>query len=104
MSQVDGVTSWDSLLDEYFFVRFLRPHTEWSYRKAVNCFRKHYGLDKKLSDITRRDVQEWRRHVFNVEESSAVTRNNKVAHMRAIVNYAMKANLIPQTENRSIKF
>lgn len=99
MSQVDSDTSWDSLLDEYFFVKFLRPHTEWSYRKVVNGFRKYYGLDRKLSEITRRDVQEWRRHVINVEESSAVTWNNKVAHMRAIVNYAMKANLIPQTEN-----
>ncbi|MDY0929397.1 phage integrase N-terminal SAM-like domain-containing protein [Enterobacter sp. CFBP8995] len=87
MSQVDSDTSWDLLLDEYFFVKFLRPHTEWSYRKVVNSFRKYYGLDRKLSEITRRDVQEWRRYVINVEGSSAVTWNNKVAHMRAIVNY-----------------
>lgn len=99
MSQVDSDTNWDSLLDEYFFVKFLRPHSEWSYRKVVNGFRKYYGLDRKLAEITRRDVQEWRRHVIYVEGSSAVTWNNKVAHMRALVNYAMKANLIPQTEN-----
>lgn len=99
MSQVDTDTSWDLLLDEYFFVKFLRPQTEWSYRKVVNGFRKYYGLDRKLSEITCRDVQEWRRHVINVGESSAVTWNNKVAHIRAIVNYAMEANLIPQTEN-----
>ena len=99
MSQVDSDTSWDLLLDEYSFVKFIRPHTEWSYRKVVNGFRKYYGLDRKLSEITRRDIQEWRRHVINVEESSAVTWNNKVAHIHAIVNYAMKANLIPQTEN-----
>lgn len=99
MSQVDTDTSWDKLLDEYFYVKFLRPHTEWSYRKVVNSFRKYYGLNRKLGEITRRDVQEWRRHVINVEGSSAVTWNNKVAHMRAIVNYAMKAHLIPQAEN-----
>lgn len=99
MSQVDINTSWDSLLDEYFFVKLLRPQTEWSYRKVVNGFRKYYGLGREISEITRRDVQEWRRHVINVEGSSAVTWNNKVAHMRALINYAMKANLIPQTEN-----
>ena len=73
MSQVDNDTNWDSLLDEYFFVKFLRPQTEWSHRKVVNGFRKYYGLDRKLAEITRRDVQEWRRHVINVEGSLAVT-------------------------------
>lgn len=99
MSQVDSDTSWEFLLDEYFFVKYLRPQTEWSYRKVVNVFRKYYGLDRKPGEITRRDVQQWRRHVINVEGSSANTWNNKVAHMRAIMNYAMKANHVPQTEN-----
>lgn len=98
MSQVND-TSWEFLLDEYFFVKVLRPDTEWSYRKVVNVFRKHYGHDKKPGDISRRDVQQWRRHVINVEGSSANTWNNKVAHMRALLNFAIKANLISQIEN-----
>lgn len=99
MSQVDTETSWEFLLDEYFFVKYLRPQTEWSYRKVVNVFRRYYGLGRKPSEITRRDVQQWRRHVINVEGSSAITWNNKVAHMRALMNFAMKANLVPQIEN-----
>ncbi|MCP6313345.1 site-specific integrase, partial [Klebsiella pneumoniae] len=46
MSQVDTNTSWEFLLDEYFFVKILRPDTEWSYRKVVNVFRKYYGEEK----------------------------------------------------------
>ncbi|QMR55609.1 tyrosine-type recombinase/integrase [Klebsiella michiganensis] len=99
MSQVDTNTSWEFLLDEYFFVKYLRPQTEWSYRKVVNVFRKYYGMERKPCEITRRDVQQWRRHVINVEGSAAITWNNKVAHMRALMNFAMKASLIPQTEN-----
>lgn len=99
MSQVDTETSWEKLLDEYFYVKFLRPDTEWSYRKVVNVFCKYYGQDRKPNEVTRRDVQKWRRHVINVEGSSANTWNNKVAHMRAIMNYAIKANLVSQTEN-----
>lgn len=99
MSQVDTEKSWESLLDEYFFVKYLRPQTEWSYRKVVNVFRKYYGLERKPSEITRRDVQQWRKHVINVEGSSTITWNNKVAHMRAIMNFAMKAEHVTQTEN-----
>ncbi|QXR31226.1 site-specific integrase [Enterobacter hormaechei] len=99
MSQVDTNTSWEFLLDEYFFVKYLRSQTEWSYRKVVNVFRKYYGMERKPCEITRRDVQQWRRHVINVEGSAAITWNNKVAHMRALMNFAMKASLIPQTEN-----
>lgn len=98
MSQVND-TSWEFLLDEYFFVKVLRPDTEWSYRKVVNVFRKYYGHEKKPGDISRRDVQQWRRHVINVEKSSANTWNNKVAHMRALLNFAIKANLVNQVEN-----
>lgn len=98
MSQVSD-TSWEFLLDEYFFVKVLRPDTEWSYRKVVNVFRKYYGEEKKPGDISRRDVQQWRRHVINVEKSSANTWNNKVAHMRALMNFAIKVSLISQTEN-----
>lgn len=98
MSQVND-TSWEFLLDEYFFVKVLRPDTEWSYRKVVNVFRKYYGQDKKPGDISRRDIQQWRRHVINVEGSSANTWNNKVAHMRALLNFAIKANLVSQVEN-----
>lgn len=99
MSQVDTNTSWDFLLDEYFDAKYLRPDTEWSYRKVVNGFRKYYGLNRMPGEVTRRDVQQWRRHVMNIEGSSAVTWNNKVAHMRAIMNYAMKAKHILQFEN-----
>lgn len=99
MSQVDTNTSWEFLLDEYFFVKYLRPQTEWSYRKVVNVFRKYYGQNRKPGELTRRDVQEWRRYVINVEGSSANTWNNKVAHLRALMNFAMKANLVPQTDN-----
>lgn len=99
MSQVDTNTSWEFLLDEYFFVKYLRPQTEWSYRKVVSVFRKYYGLNRKPGELTRRDVQEWRRYVINVEGSSANTWNNKVAHLRALMNFAMKANLVPQTDN-----
>lgn len=98
MSQVSD-TSWEFLLDEYFFVKVLRPDTEWSYRKVVNVFRKYYGDEKKPGDISRRDVQQWRRHVINVEKSSANTWNNKVAHLRALLNFAIKANLVDQIEN-----
>lgn len=98
MSQISD-TSWEFLLDEYFFVKVLRPDTEWSYRKVVNVFRKYYGEEKKPGDISRRDVQQWRRHVINVEKSSANTWNNKVAHLRALLNFAIKANLVNQIEN-----
>lgn len=99
MSQVDTDTSWESVLDEYFLAKHLRPDTEWSYRKVVNVFRKYYGLNRSPIELTRRDVQLWRRHVINVEGSSANTWNNKVAHMRALLNFAMKADLVPHTEN-----
>ena len=84
MSDKNHYTTWEELLEEYFFARNLRAATEWSYAKVVKGFLKFTGADITPSMVTHHEVLRWRRHVLREKQQSAQTWNNKIAHLRAL--------------------
>ncbi|MBH3156827.1 site-specific integrase [Serratia ureilytica] len=90
---------WELLLDEYFFTKFLRPATEWSYRKVVLTLYRFMGEGVTPAMLTQKDVLQWRRHLLKEKGLSVHTWNNKVAHLRAIFNLGMKKGLVQHEEN-----
>jgi integrase len=90
---------WELLLDEYFFTKFLRPATEWSYRKVVLTLYRFMGKNVTPAMLTQKDVLQWRRHLLKEKGLSVHTWNNKVAHLRAIFNLGMKKGLVQHEEN-----
>ena len=99
MSDKNHHTTWEELLEEYFFARNLRAATEWSYTKVVKGFRKFTGADKTPLMVTHHEVLRWRRYVLREKQQSAQTWNNKIAHLRALYNYAMESGLLPEGRN-----
>ncbi|ADP10377.1 integrase [Erwinia sp. Ejp617] len=93
------VMTFDDVLIDYFFSKVLRPATEWSYRKVVKTFIEFSEDDTLPGNVTRLDVLKWRRHVLTEQGSCKRTWNNKVAHMRAIFNHAIKYQLIANGDN-----
>lgn len=91
--------TYEEILQDYFFNKPLRPATEWSYRKVVNSFIRFTGEQLLPQSVTRQVVLSWRRRVINDQVLSSRTWNNKVAHMRAIFNHAMKYDLIQMKAN-----
>lgn len=90
--------TWDELLEEYFFAHRLRPASEWSYSKVVRGFRRYFG-DVSPSQVTYRQVLEWRRYLLQEKQQSAQTWNNKIAHLRALYNYGQDNGLLPLGKN-----
>ncbi|HGE6737069.1 TPA: tyrosine-type recombinase/integrase [Serratia marcescens] len=90
---------WELLLDEYFFTKYLRPATEWSYRKVVLTLYRFMGESVTPAMLTQKDVLLWRRHLLKEKGLSVHTWNNKVAHLRAIFNLGMKKGLVQHEEN-----
>ncbi|ELQ9312326.1 site-specific integrase [Serratia marcescens] len=90
---------WELLLEEYFFTKFLRPATEWSYRKVVLTLYRFMGENVTPAMLTQKDVLQWRRHLLKEKGLSVHTWNNKVAHLRAIFNLGMKKGLVQHEEN-----
>ncbi|MBL2049437.1 site-specific integrase, partial [Klebsiella pneumoniae] len=74
----------------------LRPDTQWSYCKVVRTFTK---FAKVLPGEVSADlVLRWKEEVLKVQGLKVRTWNNKVAHMRALFNFAIKKKLF-QEEN-----
>lgn len=90
---------WESLLDEYFFTKSLRSVTEWSYRKVALTFTRFIGNSVTPAMISQRDVLLWRRHLLKEKNLSVHTWNNKVAHLRALINLGIKKGLLQYEEN-----
>ena len=99
MSDKNHYTTWEELLEEYFFARNLRAATEWSYTKVVKGFLKFMGAGKTPLMVTHHEVLRWRRYVLREKQQSAQTWNNKIAHLRALYNYAMESGLLPAGKN-----
>lgn len=78
MSDKNHYTTWEELLEEYFFARNLRAATEWSYAKVVKGFLKFTGADITPSMVTHHEVLRWRRHVLREKQQSAQTRTIKL--------------------------
>ncbi|MDC9595278.1 phage integrase SAM-like domain-containing protein [Xenorhabdus sp. IM139775] len=90
---------WNELLDEYFLSHMLRPATEKSYNKVKQVFVNFMGETVLPEEVTRRDVLRWRRYILGEKKQSVHSWNNKVAHLRAIFNFAMERKLLPHTQN-----
>ena len=95
----DKSMTWDEIVDEYFFSHNLREATENSYRKVVGGFSRYMGESILPTKITHRDVLKWRRNILKERHLSTHTWNNKVAHMRAIFNFAITRDLIDLDKN-----
>lgn len=96
--KIKGIT-WDELLEEYFFARNLRPATEWSYQKVVRGFCRFFGDDRTPSMVSHREVLTWRRALLKEKQQSSQTWNNKMAHLRALYNFAMENELLSSDKN-----
>ncbi|SMG55537.1 tyrosine-type recombinase/integrase [Cedecea sp. NFIX57] len=90
---------WAELLNDYFFNKLLRDATEWSYEKVVSGFRKFIGKQTLPEAVVRQDVLRWRRQVIKEQGLSGHTWNNKVTHMRALFNFAIKHHRYGGEEN-----
>lgn len=93
-----GMMDWETLLEEYFFSKPLRPETESSYRKVVAVFQKFIGEDKLPDEVTHRDLILWRRDMLGRGLTTS-TWNNKVRHLRALYNQGIKRNWLTITAN-----
>ncbi|HFZ8349807.1 TPA: tyrosine-type recombinase/integrase [Salmonella enterica subsp. enterica serovar Java] len=91
--------TWHDFVEEYILDNKLRTASEWSYRKVGGCFAEYLGPFVFPEDVTRRHALLWRRNVLNVEKRQETTWNNKVSHMNALFNYAIKRKLFKIEEN-----
>ncbi|MEB6540950.1 tyrosine-type recombinase/integrase [Serratia plymuthica] len=92
------VMDWDTLLEEYFFSKVLRPETEKSYRRVVAVFRKFIGYDTLPEEVTNRELILWRRDMLGRGLTTS-TWNNKARHLRAIYNQGIKKKWLNLEEN-----
>lgn len=87
---MDELLTFEVLLEKYFYAKTLRPDTQWSYCKVVRTFTK---FAKVLPGEVSADlVLRWKEEVLKVQGLKVRTWNNKVAHMRALFNFAIKKN------------
>lgn len=94
----ERLMDWDTLLDEYFFSKALRPETEKSYRRVVKVFRKFIGEAVLPDEVKHRDFLLWRRDML-ARELTASTWNNKVRHLRALYHQGIRKKWLALTEN-----
>jgi integrase len=99
-TQQSGIPdAWEELLTEYFFARNLRPDTEWSYKKVVRGFVRYFPNHTFPATINQRDVLGWRRHILREKKQSTHTWNNKITHLRALLNFAMQEEMVQINKN-----
>ncbi|TNL03719.1 recombinase XerD [Kosakonia cowanii] len=89
---------WETLLEEYFFSKALRPETEMSYRRVVAVFKKFIGYDMLPDEVTNRELILWRRDMLGRGLTTS-TWNNKVRHLRALYNQGIKKKWLTLKEN-----
>jgi len=91
--------SWTELLEAYLFAHNLRPATEISYTKELRSCERFFGTQSYPSALTHLDVLRWRRYVLNEQKLSPNTWNRKMTHLRALFNYGMEQQTLPQEIN-----
>lgn len=67
--------------------------------RAAKVAQERMGESVSPHQITHRDVLRWRRNELKERNLSTHTWNNKVAHMRAIFNFAIERELIDHEKN-----
>lgn len=92
-----GDVSFAFLTEQYFYSKSLRPASVWSYQKVVRSFEGFTTCSP--SQIDHITVLKWRHSVLTDQNRAPRTWNNKVVHMRALLNFGIKHGLIPQVEN-----
>ncbi|MGO2241124.1 MAG: tyrosine-type recombinase/integrase [Halomonas sp.] len=87
------------LLEEMFVERWLSTKTQTSYIGPVSLFRRYIGTHVLPSEVSRRDVLNWRlaivksdRNPDGIEESSW---NNYARHLKALYRFGISHELIP---------
>nr|WP_310615768.1 tyrosine-type recombinase/integrase [Pantoea cypripedii] len=93
------VMTFDDVLDDYFFSKTLRAATEWSYKKVVRSFLSFAGEHITPEEVDDKIVLNWRRRVITDQELTKITWNNKLAHMRAIFNFAIDKGYVSPKKN-----
>lgn len=91
--------SWTELLESYLFAHNLRPASEKSYTKVMLACENFFGIQSHPGALTHLDVLRWRRHLLNDKKRSPNTWNNHMTHLRAIFNYGMEQQTLPQDIN-----
>ncbi|MCC5902752.1 MAG: site-specific integrase [Halomonas sp.] len=87
------------VLQEMFAERWLSPKTQSSYTGPVSLFRRYVGLHVLPSEVSRRDVLNWRLAIVKsssnpggIAESSW---NNYARHLKALYRFGISHDLIP---------
>lgn len=89
--------TFEQILEEYFFVRLLRPDTQSCYRTAVNQFT--HWRNVLPAEVTSHMVLEWHHYLLNVRCIKPVSWNHYMRHMRALYNFAIEQGLLEQFIN-----
>ncbi|MHB0818438.1 tyrosine-type recombinase/integrase [Stutzerimonas stutzeri] len=91
--------TFDQLLEEYFFVRHLRPRSQISYRGAVAQLAKHmksHGMTYP-DELSSRDILYWRSDALKYMKE--VSWNSYVRHLRALWNFGIDQGLLSCAKN-----
>jgi site-specific recombinase XerD len=91
--------TFDRLLEEYFFVRHLRPRSQKSYIGAVAQLVKHMeacGLTHP-EQLTSNDVLNWRKYAL--QQMKEVSWNSYLRHLRALYNFGIDHGLLQCSKN-----
>ncbi|MGP0172651.1 tyrosine-type recombinase/integrase [Pseudomonas sp. NCHU5208] len=91
--------TFDQLLEEYFFLRHLRPRSQTSYRSAVAQLQKFMSMcGMTLPDeLTNRDVFSWRK--LALTQMREVSWNSYVRHLRALWSFGIDQGLLESKAN-----
>jgi integrase len=95
------MTTFETLLEEYFYARILRPASQDCYIKTVRLFTQYQDI--LPSEVTFKIVLGWRRYLLTEREIKAVSWNHYMRNMRALFNFAIDRGLLLQMENPFLK-
>ena len=81
--------TFDQLLEEYFFLRHLRPRSQTSYKSAtaqLQKFMHNCGMTHP-EELTSRDVFSWRR--IALTQIREVSLNSYARHLRTLFGFGI---------------
>lgn len=91
--------TFEQLLEEYFFVRHLRPRSQTSYSSSIAQLSKFLDTQEisMPNELTQRHVLIWRASALN--HMKEVSWNSYVRHLRAVFNFGIDQGLLDLTKN-----
>lgn len=91
--------TFDQLLEEYFFLRHLRPRSQTSYKSAVAQLQKFMSTCGMThpEELTNRDVFAWRK--IALTQMREVSWNSYIRHLRALWSFGIDQGMLETKVN-----